>query len=360
MMKKILIKVLLPVFVLLAVTEARAEKGAIHARIPEGLYLYQPSMKHYGWAALFAVRDGTLVDPYQKYAASARAFVEVMSEEEKGILAALNKGYAAEGGYAVYRGREAAGTLDGVKLRIVRQCYSGKMLSDIIADGRYTEDPGYSKNTGALYTSDNAFEDFALLKGIAVPGGMPGFKTGKGFAVSEADRVMALKAAREGLYGEAMRRIKKDLRHLHNGKLDIVSPGGKDGLESLRAIDIDGDGVKDLIGIYSIHVGYRHVNAGDTDAHAAVYSKETLFTVFGTGKAEAVAFGEYIGPAFSLGGMIDIDRDGALELVVQASVAESDGEEGSYDEGRRVEVFRHGQRGWVKVYGTKGICGCFN
>ncbi|MBI5885383.1 MAG: hypothetical protein HZB85_02230 [Deltaproteobacteria bacterium] len=329
-------------------------------KIPEGLYLYQPSMRFSDFTALFIVKDGKLVDPYLKYAASGRNFVEVMSDEERKLLDGLNKEYASGRAFTVYRGRERAGGLRDVKLKIVRNCYSQKMMSNIIGDGRYTDDPEYSKNAAALYTFNHDFEDFALLKGIAAPSGIKDFIKGKGFVVSEADKVKALEAAKASLFGEAMRRIKNDLRHLHRGvPFDIVSEG-EGGLEYLRAIDIDGDGEKDLVGIYIVDVGYRFRDAGAADAYVARDSKEVLFTVLGMGKAEAVAFGEYIQPAFSLGGVIDIDQDGALELVVQVSMAESGGEEGDYEEGRRIEVFMHGKRGWIKVYGTKGICGSFN
>jgi len=352
---------ILPFFLILfCAVEAHASEQPITVKIPEGLYLYQASMRFSDFTALFIVKDGKLVDPYLKYAASGRNFVEVMSDEERKLLDGLNKEYASGRAFTVYRGRERAGGLHDVKLKIVRNCYSQKMMSNIIGDGRYTDDPEYSKNTAALYTHDHDFEDFALLKGIAVPGGIKDFIKGKGFAVSEADKVRAVEAAKASLSGEAMKRIKNDLRHLHKGEpFDIVSEG-EGGLEYLRAIDIDGDGEKDLLGSYIVGVGYRFRDAGVVDVHVFKYSNEVLFTVVGMGKAEAVAFDEYIQPAFSLGGVIDIDQDGALELVVQASMDESGGEEGDNEEGRRIEVFRHGKRGWVKVYGTKGVCGSFN
>lgn len=96
--------------------------------------------------------------------------------------------------------------------------------------------------------------------------------------------------------------------------------------------------------------------------HWGGIGEEVLFAMFDNNKAEAVGFGVGNAPAFSLGGVIDVDGDGIQELVVQLRVNDYyyDGvsyEANDYDDGREIIIFKHGQSGWKKIYSSGKICG---
>jgi len=314
-------------------------------------------MKYDDWSALFIVKDGRLLDPFLQYSASKRGRDGVTSKEEKRLLDGLMREYVTGKTFDVYIGSDKAGELSALKLKVVNNCEVYRLLANIYGVGKYTDNPDYVNNADSLYTLHSSFEDEVTVKSIATPEGFSPSRKVAYFTVNESDRVRAIEAARKDLFGMAMEMIKNDLGHRHEGSVmeeSVIVDEGEGWLASLRAYDINGDGMKDLIGAYAVRV--RYIEVGRVDTSLDEYYMEIFFSVLGAGKAETIAYSKYNSSAFSLGGAIDIDQDGVLELVVLTPVIESDAEEGDYDEGRSIEVFRYGKCGWVKVYGTKGIC----
>lgn len=114
-------------------------------------------------------------------------------------------------------------------------------------------------------------------------------------------------------------------------------------LEVAEAFDLDGNGKKDLVGVYDLSV--KHSGGG-------LWSVEILFVLWDTGRVEKIAFGE-ISPAFTLGGVIDVDQDGVQELILSTSLIDT---QKGVNDGREVRLLRHNHSGWTSIYRTMGVC----
>lgn len=314
--------------------------GEFKVKLPDGLYLYQPKIMEEVFSPLFIVEKGALVDPYALAAGIGK---------EKFI-----RDYVDGKRFHVYIEGVPTGILTAVKFEFVKGCDSDAFLPDIRGKGKYEGKPlkeAYSNKS--LYASDEHDRFYGSLKAIAASVELTLPKTLKNYEVAEEDKTMVIEAVRKHFVPEMFERIKERLKTLHEEKQVIVGDK-RSRLDSINALDFDGNGKKDLIGIYDYTITYTSV--ARNDEMVAVFPASILFAVFNNGDAiERIAFAEGYEPAFSLGGIIDIDGVETPELVLQESV--TSGEDEDPDEGRQVAIFQRTSAGWKETYRTGKICG---
>ena len=311
--------------------------GGFKVKLPDGLYLYQPKIYEEVFSPLFIVEKGTLVDPY--------TFAARIGKDK------FIKDYVEGKRFHVYVEGSPAGILTDVKFEFVKGCDSGVFLPDIRGKGNYEGKPlkeFYSNKS--FYVSDENERSYGSLKAIAVPVELARPRTLKSYEVTEVDRIIAIDAVRKRFVPEMFDRIKERLKTLHEEKQVIVGDK-RSRLDSINALDFVGNGKKNLIGIYDYTVSYT--SAARNDDMVAVFPAAILFAVFDNG-VERIAAAEGYEPAFSLGGIIDIDGAGTPELVLQESVT---GEDEDPDDGRQITVLEHTTSGWKNIYRSKKICG---
>lgn len=303
-------------------------------KLPDGLYLYQPwtNWQDY-FSPLVIVENGRLIEPY--------ALLKKNGKEP------FDKKYLNDKRFNVYVGKESIGKLSGVKLE-ARKCDTDEFLPFYSGEGIYEGDPLPAvENTynRPLYANFNRFNK---LKAVAAPGDIGLSAQKDKFIVTEEDRALAIKAIELNLVLPAIKRIENFVEKLHKVKGHIANNSGK--LDSLIAVDIDGNGQKDLLGIYTFYgMGIPNPNS----EHTLGGSSEMLFVLWDTGKVEVVMSSEHGWPIFSLGGLIDIDLDGAYELIVQKSISTMDE---PFAQGMTIYILRHGPWGWGNIYHSGNVC----
>ncbi|MBI5236773.1 MAG: hypothetical protein HY886_11085 [Deltaproteobacteria bacterium] len=306
--------------------------------LPEGLYLYQPTLKRNAFSPLFIVKGETLLEPY--------VMAEVLG------LGKFSAQYLDGRVFKAYVESERFGLLRDARLEIFDYCmiyspgikvygrHMGVPLPEEAIEGslyEYKGDLTYFTNEGAL-------------KALLMEAALQGPKRRMEFKVTEEDIKTAKDTARAIFRQEAMDRATRDFEKL--GRVTSYGPGAPEEEEMiyfLAASDLDGNGKKELIGHYSI--SFKRFGG---------WYGEMLFSVWDTGVTEKITgFDEDIND-IRLGGAIDIDGDGTQELIAQAMIHARDIEgeygEGYIEEGKRVEVFRHGASGWRKVFHTRPLC----
>lgn len=294
-----------------------AEK--VHVKLPDGLYLFQVYVADDVVSPLALIKGGKLIDPY-------------VLAHKMGIPKFLQT-YVEGRTFNVYVGPEKIGEATNLSLAPKTPCYINELPS-IEGKSSYTGKPlakVYSQNT----ISERGKPVYQPVKAIVTP---PGFQTSKAvpsFIVTDADKFAMVKA----LYKDVLPAI------VQLGK--DYGVGGKEvgSLHLAQALDLDGNGEKDFVGVYflSFPTGSRSV----------------VFVLRDTGKAEKVALSHDSGsPAFALGGVLDLDLDGVQELVVQTLGRSFPDVDAGSDEVRQIEIWRRGVPGWVRIYRTVQI-GCF-
>ncbi len=155
------------------------------------------------------------------------------------------------------------------------------------------------------------------LKAVAAPSSYMKSIKNRPFTLTEEDKAKVIESVRRELLPAALERLNVALRSTyHYVKIGMERDSG---LDSLLAIDLNGDGRKDFLGIYTFRVGYKK-DPVMADELWGYVSSEVVFVMFDNGMAEAVSFDVGREVAFSLGGVIDIDGDGTQELIIQRSV----------------------------------------
>ena len=331
----------------------------LQVKLPEGLYLFQPlpQDKIYNlvvgsnegkavpnpakddFAPLFIVKDGKLIDPY--------------SLANKIGIEKFNKRYVTGKTFNVYNGTENIGELTDVKLNSLDNWCSNEFLPNIAGKGKYKGNslPGRQINNSIYIHHSYLYPDlilpFASIKAIATPQSFQKSKDMEAFSITEDDKRNAIEVVREKLLPEAMEDIRKRLR-----RHEIMLIGEKvehSNLNFLKAVDLDGNGSKEMIGIYSPRIRYNWKSPEGKD-HPSESSREILFLLWDTGKVERILLGDMIF-SFGLGGIIDIDQDGIQELVIQVSVSRD-----SEFTGKRIGIFKHDPSGWRRIYQSVKIC----
>ncbi|TAN59692.1 hypothetical protein EPN18_09975 [bacterium] len=340
MKKNIVIAIAMFLMFVFAIHQAFAQESSgneFKVKLLDGLYLYQPKVNDGVFSPLFIVEKGALVDPY--------ALAAKIGKE--GFI----KNYVEGKRFKVYLEEKFVGELTDVRLEFVDVCDSDVFLHDIRGKGKYGGTPlreAYSNKS--LYVYDEDVRVYGSLTAIAAPSELVYGKVFKDFEVTEEDKVIAIEVIRKDFVPEVFERIKSRLEKLYDEKKVIT--GQWDKIKFLNPINAE-DEKKGLIGLYSFHVSFRNlVKPREFDAR---YSSELLFSIF-DGKIALIAIADGYAPAFSLGGIIDIDGAGTPELVLQEHATGGEDEEGDTETGRQVTVLLRTSVGWKEIYRTVKIC----
>lgn len=337
-----LLLLLLLVFVIGNVTGTAAEQkesGASKAeqpfqvKLPDGLYLFQPKLHESRFSPLFIVEKGKLIDPYPL-------------AKKMGIPKFMKK-YVTGKTFNVYVGTEMIGKLNNVELQPFNDCLSEEMFPDIPVSGKYEGRP----LTGiygdkSIYPDNKAAISFykGEVKAIATPQSFKASRKMETFTVTEEDKAEAIEAVRENLIAEALKSMEEWAKR---EKRQIVGEKGSR-LVFAKAIDLDGNGRKDIVGLYELLISHRL----ESTQYTGGQFREILFILWDTGKIEKIPFSYGVG---GLGGLVDLDQDGVLEIVLQIDLSvffETDGAE----DGRRIEIWQHTLSGWKRIYHTMNVC----
>lgn len=340
MKKNIILVLLFALIFIIRLASAEVKAAEFRATLPNGLYLYQPKIKKEPFSPLFIVDKGKLIDPY---ALRDRIGMERFDEE-----------YVKGKEFNVYAGSELIGTLSDIIFLISNSENVAEYSSDIIGYGKYNGGPLPGEvSDGSLYA--NVFNiDFGTIKAVLTPEAFKDSKELERFKVTEEDAKRAIEAVRKR-YGSYAKCIIAKV--LAKEKRKIVAES-RSSLDFLTAIDLDGNGKKEFLGSYSFSFKYIDDKNPIDVNDFGLYGIEVLFTLWDSGKVEQVLIGMESFPAFSLGGIIDLDGDGVYELIVQESVSftyEFNPEidyEGYSPDGKRIEILKHSPSGWEKVFGT--------
>ncbi|MBI5887911.1 MAG: hypothetical protein HZB82_04265 [Deltaproteobacteria bacterium] len=303
--------------------------SAFKIRLPDGLYLYQPRTNWQDYfSPLIIVEDGKLINPY--------ALLKKHGKEP------FEKKYFQGRQFNVFIGKEPVGKLSNVKL-LDRDCDTDEFLLFYSSKGEY--EGGRLPVTYERPLSVN-LDKYNVFKAVAAPKdiGLPAQKDE--FIATEEDRALASAAIKKDLVQPALRRIEKFWKELNQEKIEMIIL--EEALDSVIALDIDGNGKKDLLGIftvYGINTKRERFGGGGTS--------EMLFVLWDTGKVEEVMSDENGWPIFNFVGPIDIDKDGVQELIAQRRVRPT---REPYDQGVEINILRHGPLGWENIYKSGTLC----
>lgn len=312
--------------------DATGDANTFQIKLPDGLYLYQPKVN---WGSSFTplliINKGRFMDPnllikriglkqFEKIYLDGRQFNVYVGKEHMGVIHDIRREYA---------NTRCEETDEFLSFYIFKGTYEGYPL------------PVISENSWPINSAK-----LAAKKAIAAPSviGLPLEKDK--FVVTEDDRTLAVATIKKELDQLAIKRIEQFYYKLYQKKEKMVIDD--EALESVIALDIDNNGKKDLFGIYTVN----GINAEKKRSGGRGFSV-ILFVIWDTGRAEVVMSTENSAPAFSLGGIIDIDKDGVQELIVQKSVSTN---EEPYAVGTEINILRHDPSGWKRIYRSAPFC----
>lgn len=355
--QKIFILIMLLISIPYGITIGYASDDTVNApkpmqiNLPDGLYLFQskiiqmykyrPEIKDDVFSPLLIVKNGKLLDPY--------------SLAKKIGIQKFMKEYVTEKTFSVFVGTEMIGKLSGVKLKFfeTNTCPSGRLLFDIEGTGTYEGRPlpgRYEDKSVYVHNNDKTLLNQAIVKAVAVPQPYHKSKKNEAFILTEDQKAKVIKDVREKLVSEAMKPIEARLNKEHR----IILREDRSRLDFIKILNLENSGKKDHVGVYTLYVSHRKIS---DSIRTGVAFNEILFILWDSGKIEKILFGMENSPAFSLGGLIDIDQNGVQELIVQSS-------SGPYVEddntGKKIEIFQHDSSGWKSIYRSALICSQIN
>ncbi len=263
-------------------------------KLPDGLYLFQPlPQDKISWldtgagewrptpnpakddfSPLFIVQNGKLIDPY---------FLANKIGIEK-----FNKIYVIGKTFYVYNGTEKVGELTGVKLNFLANWCSKEFLPNIAGKGKYKGKPlpGKQQDRSIYASGGDTTDPFSTIKAVATPQSFQESKDMEEFSITEDDKTKAIEVVREKLLPEAMEQIKKMLK-----QQNIMLIGEKvehSKLNFLKAVDLDGNGSKEMIGIYSPRIRYSQKTSEGKIYSPDESSRGIFFLLWNTGKVERI------------------------------------------------------------------------
>jgi hypothetical protein len=325
-------------FLLLVPSLATADKVDFTVKLPDGLYLFQSNYKRNVFGPLVIVEHGKLIDPYIRGN-------KIGAEQ-------FYKAYTQGKTFHVYAGVQKIGVLDELaSFEYSSKCWNSDFLSEKLSTGRYVGKPLPGRYV--LEFSDSPFGQnvpYDSLRVIAAPVTFGTSNSATGLQIDKSDIASVEKIARRELVPHSMQRVRQILKENAVGELQERESS----VSGLRALDIDGNGRKDWVGVYTLRVkgnfrGFRgDVTQGDQ-------SFDIPFILRDTGKLERT-FESF--PKAGVGGMtfsavLDIDGDGLQELILQTQVY---GEGEAPDIGKFIEILRRTPQGWVSIYKTVTLC----
>lgn len=312
----------------------KKSEPAIQIKIPDGLYLYKPSFREEwftrGFSPLVIVKDKKLIDPYGLV-------------KKIGISAFLTE-YVTGKRFNVYVGSEIYGRLSNLDLSVVsmkERCVhqEDEFVSDIRGEGIYEGKALPSGWFTEREVSGRRHRIYGATKIVITPEAFQVSKSPGVFRVTEADMRRMEEEVRKNLVPVAIEHINKRLA-VENRKL-IGESGSR--LRITEAFDLDGNGKKDLVGVY-----YLSAKSNTGGFHPC----DIFFVLWDTGRLEKISSKSAV-PSYMLGGVIDIDQDGVEELIMATHVESVHGVGGW---GRQIDILRHGPSGWTSIFRSERIC----
>jgi hypothetical protein len=297
----------------------------VQVKIPDGLYLYKPDFSKDAISPLVLVQNGKLVDPYTL-------------AKEMG-MPSFSKKYVTGKTFYAYVGSELYGKVSKLSPISDYGCHTEEFVPYIRWVGHFEGKPlphGWlaeekvEKRRHRIFSSTRAIFAPRLLK---VP------KAPSVFEVTEGDMERMVEVARKNFVPFVMEYFNKGLGKEDQG---IIREEGSF-LDVAEAFDLDANGKKDLVGVYSLTYSRKP---------SFVSSQEILFVLWDSEKVQRVP-SQASSTACLIGGLIDIDMDGTQEMIVGTSVYNFEGA----DDGLQIDILRHGPSGWTSVYRPKWICG---
>lgn len=303
----------------------------IQVKIPDGLYLYKPYFgedKSGIFSPLVLVKNKKLIDPY------------VLAK--KIGFEALSRECVTGKTFNVYVGSELFGKLRNLNLYYVStpmRCQGGDFLLDIQCKGHYEGKPlpygWFKEEKGSGYW----YKYYGSTKIVVTPEGFKMTEKPLLFPVTDADMERMVEAVRKNFVPSTVEHLNKLYK---NENRRVIGESGSR-LYVAEAFDLDGNGEKDLVGIYGFSA--KHTAGG-------FWGNDIVFVLWDTGKIEKIASDYYRSPAFILGGVIDIDQDGIQELIM-ASRCTPGPDSGDR---RQIDILHHGPSGWKSIFRSKWIC----
>lgn len=310
--------------------EIRKKEQFIQVKLPDGLYLYHSSFKNLKnevISPLVIVENGILVDPYDL--------------ENKTGIQNFMKEYIHGKEFTVYKGSEKYGKLSKISFYSVNKCKINnytvpEFISDITGNGKYEGKTLYDKQPDRNETFGKIIE---ATRTIITPLSFQQNKNAIFLSLTEDDEKKMIGIFREKLLPVSMKQLNNFLKKRNK---QIVTED-RSRLFVAEAIDLDGNGKKDFVGIYELVV---------KENEGGLSSISIPFVLWDTGKIEKITSSGT--SEFLFIGAIDIDQDGIQELAVQYQVEVY--REGLYT-GRQIEIIQHSISGWKSIYKSKLICG---
>jgi hypothetical protein len=298
----------------------------IQVKIPDGLYLYKPYFSE-RWSGNFSplilVKNKKLMDPY-------------LVAEEKGYEAYLSK-YVVGKTFDVYVGSERFGSLRELDLgfRYSSPCRRDEFIPDMVGNGEYEGKPLPSEWFIEKEMWGNRYKIYGSTRILITPQTYRGPKGQVLLSMTDDDMKRAEEAVRKHLVPGEIEEINKRLAK----EKDRVIGESKSRLAVIEAFDLDFNGKKDIVGQYYL----------STKTNTRGYwSRGIWFVLWDTGKIEKIKY-QYNGGInqIMIGGVVDIDQDGILELIIATGVTSRHEDVG---EGRQIDILRHGPLGWTSIY----------
>jgi hypothetical protein len=310
--------------------QIKKSETPIQVKIPDGLYLYKPNFGEDSiFSPLVLVENRKLVDPY--------ALAQKM-----GFQAFLKK-YVKGKTFNVYVGSELFGKLSHLDLKSIStkdKCQGDDFVPDIQGKGQYEGKPlpyGWIKEEKG---SGYLFRVYGSTKILITPESFQMTKKPLLFPVTDADMEQMVEAVRKNLVPGEIDHINK---YLAKENRRVIGESGSR-LRVAEAFDLDGNGKKDLIGVYYLHTVN---NQGGSN-------RDILFILWDTGKVEKITFGDNV-ISLILSGTLDIDQDGLQELIIP-TILISNPDSGDR---RQINILRDTPIGWVNIYYPKWVCDAF-
>ncbi len=328
---------LLLFFLLLVPNLVFADTADFRAKLPDGLYLFQPNYKRNVFSPLVIVEHGKLIDPYVR-------------GNEIGVEQ-FRKIYVQGKIFHIYAGFEKIGTLDQLTYEDGPKCWNSNFFSEKQSTGRYVGKPLPGKYVFEF--SNSPFGQNVLydsLRVIAAPAMLGVSSTTGRFRMDKSDVLRAEEIARHELVPYGMQRIRQILKKNVAGKLQESGSS----VNSLRALDIDGNGLKDWVGVYTLRVkgNFRGIRGDVTQGDQ---SFEIPFVLRDTSALEKTkeSFPKAGVGDVTFSAALDLDRDELQELILQTQVYGT-GEEP--DNGKFIEILQRTPQGWASIYQTVNLC----
>ncbi len=330
---------------------AGPSEAVFRARIPDGLYLYLEFGAMRRWITfgpIMLVEKGKLVDPYRlARSKKGRDRIEKLIKG-KTFNAFVGSDLIGQQKPAVW-GIGGAETPAGKKLFApgidMREDFPGMSFKDI-----YVSMPKYVRNEYMI--------NFGCPRPLLAPPSFTPSRKIEFLPVTEEDRKKAADGVMSAFFPSTARHFERQFQRKKGKRCTFEDLGSE--LDSLIAFDIDNNGKKDFVGIYTMYAGSKERDR--KGERLCGFRYEILFVLMDTGRLYMLASNRYIFPGVAFGGVIDVDGDGILEIVTLTTISVTTPRkiENDYEDGLWLSIFRYNGNGWKSIYRTVPFVGGLN